>query len=207
MMVLNLDKNEPAMILDLTKELPALKNIMGTLQWDPHPLHGTAGVADYDLDIFLFGTNALGKVFRQEDVMYFRNKVHASGAYSVPVDNRNGVDTPDGDPDEYFMAHLDMFPADIHQLHVWVFIHDAVARNQSFGKVANTRFDLRDADAPQKPDGSMADPVVRYLVNQEFKDETCLHVATIARTANGWEVRPVGTAGVFNPNEVLAAYC
>lgn len=207
MMVLDLDKNQPAMILDLTKDLPDLKNILGSLQWDPHPLHGTAGVADYDLDIFLFGTDANGKVFRQEDIMYFKNKFHKSGAYSVPVDNQNGVDTPDGDPDEYFMAHLDKFPADLHQLHVWVFIHDAVNRGQSFGKVANTRFDLYNADLPKNADGSMADPVVRYLVNQDFKNETCLHVATIARANGGWEIRPVGTAGVFNPNEVLGAYC
>ena len=205
--MLDLDKNQPAMTLDLTKDLPKLLNIMGTLQWDAHPLHGTAGVADYDLDIFLFGTNALGKVFRQEDVMYFKNKTHASGAYSVPVDNTNGVDTADGEPDEYFLAHLEKFPADIHQLHVWVFIHDAVNRGQSFGKVANTRFDIRDADAPAKPDGTLADPVVRYQVNQEFQNETCLHVATIARTATGWEIRPEGNAGVFGPNEVLAAYC
>lgn len=205
--MLDLDKNKPAMVLDLTKDLPSLVNIMGTLQWDPHPLHGTAGVADYDLDIFLFGTDANGKVTKQENVMFFGNKFHASGAYSVPVDNRNGVDTPDGEPDEFFMAHLDQFPADIHQLHVWVFIHDAAKLGQSFGKVANTRFDLRNADAPKKADGTLADPVVRYLVNQEFKDETCLHVAIIARTGNGWEVRPVGAAAQFNPNEVLGAYC
>lgn len=206
-MILDLDKNKPAMILDLTKELPQLVNLMGTLQWDPHPLHGTAGVSDYDLDIFLFGTNVAGKVTAPGDIVFFNNKTHASGAYSVPVDNTNGVDTADGEPDEYFLAALNEVPASLAELHVWVFIHDAVNRNQSFGKIANTRFDLRDADAPAKADGTFADPVVRYVINQEFKNETCLHVATIARKGTGWEIRPIGTAGVFDPNQVLAAYC
>lgn len=202
MIVLDLDKNKPAMVLNLTKDLPSVKKLKGILAWDPHPLHGASVTEGYDLDIFLFGTNAAGKVFRQEDIMFFGNKAHTSGGYSVPVDNQTGV----GEDDEYFMADLDRIPADIGELHVWVFIHEAAKRGQNFGMVANTRFDIKDVEAPKKADGSDADAVVRYQVTQQFSNETCLHVAIIARSGSGWEIRPVGTGGVFDPNEVLAAY-
>lgn len=200
--MLDLDKNKPAMILDLTKELPTLKQLKGVLAWDPHPLYAASVTDGYDLDIFLFGANAAGKVFRQEDVVYFHNKEHKSLSYSVPVDNQTG----EGDDDEFFLATLDKIPADIAELHVWVFIHEALKRGQNFGMVANTRFDIHNVDAPKKADGTDADPVIRYKVTQQFSSETCLHVAVIARTTTGWEIRPVGTGGVFNPNEVLNAY-
>ena len=200
--MLDLDKNKPAMTLDLTKELPSVKNLKGVLAWDPHPLHGASVTEGYDLDIFLFGTAADGKIKSQGDIMFFGNKVHSSGAYSVPVDNQNGI----GDDDEFFLANLDKIPANIGELHVWVFIHEAVKRGQNFGMVANTRFDILDVEAPAKADGTAADPVVRYKVTQQFSNETCLHVAIIARTATGWEIRPVGTGGTFDPNEVLGAY-
>lgn len=192
--MLDLDKNQPAMTLDLTKELPLLKLIRGTLEWDPHPLYASSVSQGYDLDIFLFGTNSAGKITDPANVVYFKNKHHRSGAYAVPVDNQTG----EGDDDEYFEAELEKMPADIDQLHVYVFIHQAQERNQSFGKVANTRFDISNAET-----GEVA---VRYQVTQQFKDETCLHVATIARNGSGWEVRPEGTGGCFGPNDVLKLY-
>ena len=194
--MLDLDKNKPAMVLDLTKALPLLKKIRGTLEWDEHPLYKGQNntTQGFDLDIFILGVNAAGKVTNQGDVVFFNNKFHASGAYSVPVDNQTG----EGDEDEYFEAELDKVPAGLDQLHVYVFMHQAAERNQNFGMVGNTRFDITNAET-----GEVA---VRYQVTQQFSNETALHVATIARNAGGWEIRPVGEGGVFNPNEVLGAY-
>lgn len=199
MIVLDLDKNKPAMVLDLTKELPLLKNLRGTLGWDPHPLYQNDVNKGYDLDIFLFGTNSAGKVKDQKNIAYFNEnfKHHYSGAYSVPVDNQTGTDV-DGEDDEYFLATLEKMPADIDQLHVYVFIHQAEERGQNFGMVSNARFDIVDEDTGKT--------VVRYQVTTEFKDETALHVATIARNKGGWEIRPVGVGVVAGPNEVLSAY-
>lgn len=194
MIVLDLDKNQPAMVLDLAK-VPDLKRIKGNLNWDPHPLYRDSVSQGYDLDFFLFGVGADGKIAGGGDVAYFKQKMHASGAYGVPVDNQTGG----GDDDEYFFTELDKMPANIDQLHVYVFIHEAAKRGQSFGMVANTQVDLSDADTGEVK--------VRYLINQQFTNETCLHVATIARANGGWEIRPIGDGAVADPNEVLSVYC
>lgn len=206
MIVLDLDKNEPAMVLDLTKDLPELKRLRGSLSWDPHPLFGASATEGYDLDIFLFGTAADGKIKSGADVVYFKNKVHMSGSYSVPVDNQTGTDVAGEEEDEYFLAELAKIPASIDQLHIYVFIHQADIRGQHFGMVANARFELHDEDAPAKADGSKADPKVRYQISQQANGNTALHVATIARNGAGWEVRPVGDSAVAGPNDVLRVY-
>lgn len=193
--MLDLDKNQPAMVLDLTKQMPELKKLRGTLGWDPHPLFANSVTQGYDLDIFLIATNAQGKVASTADVIYFNNKHHASGALSVPQDNQTGEGEGE---DEFFLAELDKIPANIAQVHVYVFIHQAATRGQNFGMVANTRFDLVNEDT--------GETAVRYQVTQEFSNETALHVATIARNANGWEIQPQGVGGTFDPNEVLLAY-
>lgn len=193
--MLDLDKNQPAMVLDLTKQMPELKKLRGTLGWDPHPLFANSVTQGYDLDIFLIATNAQGKVASAADVIYFNNKHHASGALSVPQDNQTGEGEGE---DEFFLAELDKIPANIAQVHVYVFIHQASSRGQNFGMVANTRFDLVNEDT--------GETAVRYQVTQEFSNETALHVATIARNANGWEIQPQGVGGTFDPNEVLLAY-
>lgn len=197
MLVLDLDKNQPAMVLDLAKALPMLKNLRGTLGWDPHPLFNASTTQGYDLDIFLIGTNAAGKVTSVADVIYFKNQFHTSGALSVPVDNQTGVDDGSGE-DEFFLAQLDNIPATIAQIHVYVFIHEAEKRGQHFGMVANTRFDITNEDT--------GEVVVRYQVTQNYSGQTALHVASIVRNAGGWEIHPVGDAGVFDPNQVLQAY-
>lgn len=194
MIVLDLNKNEPASILNLTKELPDLKKLKGMLNWDPHPLHRACVENGYDLDIFLIATGADGKVKGAQDVIFFNNKTHASGALSVPVDNQTG----EGDDDEFFIADLPLIPADINEVHVYVFIHEAARRGQNFGMIANTGFEIADADT-----GVVK---VRYQVTQEFSSETALHVATIARNGAAWEIRPVGTGGNFDPNQVMSAY-
>ncbi len=203
MIVLDLDKNKPAMVLNLAKEVPQLKKLRGTLGWDPHPLYGDSVSKGYDLDIFLLGVNAAKKITSVDNVVYFNNKYHASGALSVPVDNQNGVNELDVngneiEDDEYFLADLDNIPADLAEVHVYVFIHQAAERGQNFGMVKDTRFDMINEET--------GETLVRYQVTQQFSNETCLHVANLVRADGGWEVHPMGTGGTFDPNQVLQAY-
>lgn len=193
--MLDLDKDQPAMILDLTKDVPLLKNLKGVLNWDPHPMFADSVTKGYDLDIFIYCLNDQGKLTSAEDVVYFKNKTHKSGAIAVPVDNQTGG----GDDDEFFTMKIDQLPADRNRYDIFVFIHQADVRGQNFGMVANTRFDLINDDTGVTE--------VRYQVTQQFSNETCLHVASIVRAPNGnIEVQPVGKGGVAGPNDVVSAY-
>lgn len=196
MIVLDLDKDQPASFLDLTKDVPQLKKLRGELNWDPHPLHPASTESGFDLDIFIFCLNDQGKVTSAADVVYFKNKHHASGAISVPVDNQTG----EGDDDEFFLMDLEALPAQYASFDVYIFIHEAAKRGQNFGMVANTRFDILDDET--------GNTEVRYLVTQQFSNETCLHAVSIVKdkVTGHITVQPVGTGAVLDPNQVVALY-
>lgn len=195
MIVLDLDKNQTAMVLDLTKDVPALKKLRGELNWDPHPLFKDSVTQGYDLDIFIFCLNAHGKVDSAADVIYFKNKWNSNRSIGVPVDNQTG----EGEDDEFFIMDLENIPADKNKFSIYVFIHDAAARGQNFGMVANTRFDLINDDTKSVE--------VRYQVTQQFSNETCLHVADVVRREDGhFEVQPIGAGAVAGPNDVVQLY-
>lgn len=188
--VLDLNKNAPANILNLSKALPMLKNLRGEMNWD----EAVAG-ADADLDIFIFCLNDQGKITSGNDVIFFNNKYSADGAISIPVDNTTGG----GEDDEHFTMALDKLSGQHCEWHIFMFIHKAEERGQNFGQIRNARFEILDGDTGESK--------VHYQVTQQFVHETALHVASVIRNASGeFEIHPVGIADSMNPNEVAAAY-
>lgn len=188
--VLDLNKNAPANILNLTKALPLLLNIRGEMNWD----EAVVG-AENDLDIFIYCLNEHGKITSGNDVIFFNNKYSADGAIAIPVDNTTGG----GEDDEHFTMALDKLSAQHVEWHIYMFIHKAAERGQNFGQIRNARFELLNGDTGES--------MVHYQVTQTFSTETALHVASVIRNANGeYEVHPVGDAGCMDPNQVAGAY-
>lgn len=196
MMLLDLDKNKPAMTLDLTKEVPQLKKLKGVLSWDPHPAYPADLANGIDLDIFIYCLNYSQKIEAASDVIYYNNKC-LGGPICVPVDNRTGEG--DSDEDEFFLADLENLPTNRYQFDIYVFIHDAVKRGQTFGMISGAKFRLFDEITGEE--------LVRYSANQQFANETALHVGSIVRDPDGHiTFQPQGVAGNMNPNEVLQHY-
>lgn len=188
--VLDLNKNAPANILNLTKDLPALKKLRGILNWDE-----SVTSQNHDLDIFIFCLNEKGKITSGNDVVYFNNKLSVDGAINVPIDNTTGA----GDDDEYFTLDTTLLGNTHCQWDIFVFIHEATARGQNFGVVKNAKFEIVDDETGESK--------VHYLVTQEFSTETALHVASVIRNKAGeYEIHPVGQAGEMDPNAVAGSY-
>lgn len=187
--ILNLSKTTP--MLDLTKAAPALKNLRGLLNWDMHPVKGASLSEGFDLDVFAFALNSAGKITSGSDVVFFNNK-NAHGI-SIPRDNRTG----DGADDEEILIALDKVPADKTTIDVFVFIHEAAKRNQTFGMVQNATFSLTNQDTKE---------VIQTYKLSELLTETSVHIGALVRTANGWGFDPYGDAGNQDPNAVAGAY-
>lgn len=186
--VLDLNKNAPANILNLTKALPQLKKLKGMLNWDP-----SVTSANHDLDIFILCLNEQGKITSGADVVFFNNKFGPGVA--VPVDNTSGA----GDDDEYFTIEMAALSPDHFQWDIFVFIHDAAKLGQTFGQIKNAKFEILNDETGES--------MVHYQITQTFVNETALHVASLVRLADGsFELQPVGQAGEMNPNEVAGSY-
>lgn len=186
--VLDLNKNAPANILNLTKALPQLRKLRGMLNWDP-----SVTSQNHDLDIFILCLNEQGKITSGSDVVFFNNK--AAPGVAVPIDNTTGS----GDDDEFFTIEMAALSPAHFQWDIFVFIHDAVNRGQTFGQVKNAKFEITNDETGES--------MVHYLVTQTFVNETALHVASLVRLPDGsFELQPVGQAGEMDPNQVAANY-
>lgn len=191
---LNLTKDDPSMILNLSKDAPTLKKLKGTLNWEPHPVHANCPKNGFDLDIFIVSLNANGKVSEGDDVVYFNNKVNKNNSISVPVDNQTG----EGDDDEFFLIDIPTLRTDRVQHEVFVFLHEADARKQNFGMITSASFVILDGETDK--------PIVNYSLTQNYGSSTALHVGSLVKTASGYEFHPVGAGGNFGPQEVINMY-
>lgn len=195
-LILDLEKGNPAMILDLSKEAPNLSRLKGVLRWEPHPAHPDCKKEGFDLDIFSMSLNSAGKVTNLNQVVYFKQKSNINGSITVPIDNQTGQ----GEDDEYILVKVKELPSDMMSHEVFVFIHDAVERNHHFGMVAGAHFDMIDEDTGRV--------LAQYNITQQFSGKTALHVGSLKRFPDGhFEFHPVGLADVADPQVVLQAYC
>ena len=129
--------------VSLTKENAGLTSVMVALGWDeaerkrglfspkPEPI-------DCDASAFLL-TN--GKVARKEDVVYFGNLTHMSGAVRHMGDNLTGEG--DGD-DEQIFVDLQNVPADYDRIAIVVNIYQCEQRRQHFGMIKNAYIRIMD---------------------------------------------------------------
>ena len=190
--ILNLNKN--AGILNLTKAAPALKILKGILSWDPSPIHKASLTEGFDLDIFAFVLDANQKITSGNDVVYFNNKFLPSNAVSIPRDNRTGEG--DGDDEEILIEYSKM-PSDKKFIDIYVFIHEADKRKQTFGLMQNASFELVDADTGKS--------IQKYNISQ-YTSETALHVGRVEQTVDGLVFAPYGDVATLDPETVAGTY-
>ena len=174
---------------------PLTKVAIG-LAWDPQVATGQ----DFDLDgsVFMVDVNnktaedrfvyyglasAAGKPFSSKD-----GSVHHSG------DNRKGDAAGD---DEVITIDLNAVPADVDKLVVVVTIHDAKARNQTFGQVNNAKATLYDVS-----NGAPVE-LLKYELNEDMSNDTAVHVCSLYRKDGEWKFDAAGAGQV----EGLDAIC
>ena len=172
--------------VSLSKEAPGLTKILIGLGWDTRSTDGV----DFDLDasVFLVGTE--GKVRSDADFIFYNNLKSADGSVEHTGDNLTGEG--DGD-DESVKVNLPAVPADVDKLAVSVTIHDAVARNQSFGQVENAFIRVVNDDNGTE--------IARYDLSEDASTETAMVFGEVYRHGAEWKFRAVGQgfAGGLGP--------
>ena len=164
--------------IDLTKDNPALRNIIIGLCWD---IKNYDGGQDYDLDASAFLLNSAGKCRQDLDFIFYNNLQSTDGSVRHTGDNRTGEG--DGD-DEQIAVDLSAVPADVDRIAFTVTIHDAEARNQNFGQVSNAFARLVDENTGQE--------VLRFDLGEDFSIETAVVFCELYRHNNDWKFNAVG---------------
>ena len=163
--------------LSLTKTDPNLVRILVGLGWDERSTDGAS--FDLDASAFLLGTS--GKVRGDHDFIFYNQLRSADGAIEHTGDNRSGQG--DGD-DESLLVNLSQISPEIDKVAITVTIHDAAARNQNFGQVANAFIRIVNQDNGIE--------IVRFDLAEDYSTETAMVFGELYRHSGEWKFRAVG---------------
>ena len=163
--------------LSLSKTDPSLSKILIGLGWDERSTDGTS----FDLDASAFLLTVSGKVRGDADFIFYNQLKSTDGSVEHTGDNRTGQG--DGD-DESMKVDLSKVPAEITKVAFTVTIHDAEARRQNFGQVANAFIRVvNDATGTE---------IERYDLAEDYSTETAMVFGELYRNNEEWKFRAVG---------------
>ena len=187
-MALTLSKGEN---LSLTKTEPGLSKVLLGLGWDERQTDGS----DFDLDASAFLLAAGGKVRSSADFIFYNQTTSADGAVSHTGDNRTGEGEGD---DEAIKVDLSKVSPDVETIAVTVTIHEAEARRQSFGQVANAFIRV--------VNDQTGNEVVRYDLSEDYSTETAMVFGELYRRNGEWKFRAVGQGYAGGLGAMCAQY-
>ena len=184
-MAINLTKGQR---ISLEKEAPGLKSIMCGLGWDvAKPSQGGLfgllnSTPDFDLDASVICLDSNDKMARKDDVVYFGNLRHRSGAINHCGDNLTGEGEGD---DEQINVYLANIPQEIAKLAFVVNIYQCFQRKQDFGRIENAFVRLVNMDNNRE--------IARYnLSGGEYTGQTGMIMAEIYRHQGEWKMAAIG---------------
>ncbi len=139
------------------------------------------GKKDFDCDASVFMCKN-GKIASVNDIVYFGNLQHASGAVEHKGDNLTGEGEGD---DEQIFVDLNKVPADYDKLIFVVNIYKAVDRKQDFGMIKNAFIRIMDGDT--------AEELCRYeLSGGDYNGMLAMVVGEVYRYKNEWKFNAIG---------------
>ena len=174
--------------ISLNKEAGAagLTSVTVGLGWEERATDGT----DFDLDAIAFVCGSNGKVRGDGDFIFYNQLTLADGTVEHMGDNLVGGT---GGDDEQLKLNLATMAPDISSIVVCVTIHEAEARNQTFGMVNNAFVRVVNDINGQE--------LTRYDLSEDMSIETAMIFCEIYRYNTEWKFKAVGQgfAGGLGP--------
>ena len=175
-MPINLQKGQK---VSLTKGKPGLSKIVVGLGWEVQRFD-TGRDFDLDTAAFLLGEN--GKVLRNEDFVFYGNKLHDSNSVEHLGDNLTGAG--DGD-DEQIKVDLSLVPANITKIIFTVTIYEAEQRRQNFGQVGNAFIRIYNEVNGEE--------LLKYDLDEDFSIETAVVFGELYKRGGEWKFNAIGS--------------
>jgi tellurium resistance protein TerD len=191
---INLQKGQR---INLTKTNPSLKKVLVGLQWDPRTTTG----ADFDLDASAFVCGPGPKVMKDSNFIFFNNTQNKNNSVTHFGDNLTGNGKGD---DEIIVVDLATLPAENTRVVFAVTIHEAIARNQTFGQVPASAIRICDGEKidaykTQNPSATMEDiaelkigEIAVYDLQENYSTETAMIMGELYLHGGEWKFGAIG---------------
>ena len=163
--------------VSLSKEAPGLTEVTVGLGWDARVTDGSK----FDLDASIFILGESGQVLDDASFIFYNNNKSADGSVEHLGDNQSGEGAGD---DEQANVKLTGLAAAVKKLVFAVTIHDAEARKQSFGQVANAYIRV-----VNKADGK---ELARYDLSEDASTETAMIFGELYRNGDEFKFKAIG---------------
>lgn len=163
--------------LSLSKTDPNLVRILIGLGWDERVTDGAA----FDLDASAFLLTVSGKVRGDHDFIFYNQLKSQDDSVEHTGDNRSGLGNGD---DETLLVNLSKVAPEVEKIAITVTIHDAQARSQNFGQIANAFIRIVNQDTQVE--------VVRFDLAEDYSTETAMVFGEVYRHNGEWKFRAVG---------------
>ncbi len=169
--------------VSLTKDNQGLSKVIVGLGWDevkrakgffapkPQPI-------DCDASALLLQN---GKLVYKDDLVFYNNLRHRTGAVQHMGDNLTGAGEGD---DEQIIVELSQIPAEYDKVTIVVTIYQAVQRKQHFGMIQNAFIRLVDGRNNQE--------LCRYNLTENYANMTAMIFGEIYRYNGEWKFNPIG---------------
>lgn len=178
--------------VSLKKDDAALTNLLVGLGWDeaqsPHKKGLFAAKTqpiDCDASVIMLKN---GKIMGKEDLIFFGNLKHKSGAVIHLGDNITGAG--DGD-DEQVLVDLPKMPEGYDKMIVVVNIYQAMQRKQHFGMIQNAFIRIVDGNSNQE--------MFKYSLTDDMSGMTAMMFGEIYLHNNEWKFTAMGQ-GTTDPD-------
>lgn len=181
--------------VSLTKENAGLSTVIIGLGWDevqqkrglfaPKPPQ-----IDCDASAFVLQN---GHLSGKDDIVYFGNLKHSSGAIQHMGDNLTGAGAGD---DEQIIVDLTRVPEYYDRIILVVNIYQANKRNQHFGMIKNAFIRL--------VDGRNNNEMCRYNLTDDYSGMTAMIFGEVYRNNNEWKFTAIGQGTTDNSISELA---
>ena len=169
-----------------------LSRLMVGLGWDAatqsEPKSGgffsrifSSGPADIDCDASVFVCRG-GKFSSNDDLVYFGNLEHYTGAIKHMGDNLTGEGEGD---DEQIFVDLDKIPGEYDKLIFVVNIYKAVDRHQHFGMIKNAYIRIIDSDSNEE--------LCRFNLSEDYTDMLSMIAGEVYRYKGEWKFNAIGS--------------
>lgn len=127
------------------------------------------------------------------DIVYFGNLTHKTGAVRHMGDNLTGAGAGD---DEQILIDLSALPANYDKIIMVVNIYEARARNQHFGMIRNAFIRVCDGETNQE--------LCRYNLSENYDNMTAMVFGEVYRYNGTWKFNAIGQATTDNSIGELA---
>ena len=191
-MTISLQKGQK---ISLSKESAGLSRLLVGLGWDEAKpkksggflgalLGGSTPAIDCDASAFLLKN---GKLSGKNDIIYFGNLAHLSGAVTHLGDNLTGAGEGD---DEQLIIELDRVPAEYDHIIFVVNIYQAQQRKQHFGMIQNAFIRI--------VDGRSNAEICRYNLTDDYSNMLAMVFGEVYRHNGEWKFNAIGQGTTDN---------